>query len=52
MCILSVKISANEKVLWKLGDLKTFRPNVRPYKLLMFNYLKMIGQFPSAETKV
>ena len=44
-------LTANEKVLWKLGNLKTFRPNVRRYKLLMFNYLQMIGQFPSAENK-
>ena len=45
-------VAANEKVLWKLGNLKTFCPNVRRYKLLYFNYLQMIGQFPSAETKV
>jgi hypothetical protein len=39
------KLAANEKVLWKLGNLKTFYPNVRLYKLLMLNYLQMLGSF-------
>ena len=41
-------VSANEKVLWKLGYLKTFCPNVRRYKLLYFNYLQMFTDVPSA----
>ena len=46
------KLAANEKGLWKLGDLKLVCPNVRRYKLLMFNYLQKFNRFPSAETKV
>jgi hypothetical protein len=44
-------ITANEKVLWKLGDLKLVRPNVRPYKLLYFNYLQMFGSFRPPKQK-
>ena len=45
------KLVANEKVLWLVGTLELVRPNVCRYKLLMFNYLQMIGQVPSAENK-
>ena len=45
-------ISANEKVLARLGVLKTYRPNVSPYKLLIFNYLLVFGCVPSAETRL
>jgi hypothetical protein len=41
----------NEKVLWKVGDLKHVRPNVRRYKLLMFNYLQMFGSFRQPKQK-
>ena len=44
-------MAANEKVLWKLGNLKYVCPNVRRYKLLMLSYLQMIWQFSSAENK-
>ncbi len=36
----------------QVGNLKHLCPNVRRYKLLMFNYLQMFSRFPSAETKV
>ncbi len=45
-------IAANEKVLWLVGDLKLVRPNVRRYKLLIFNYLQMFGSFRLPITKV
>jgi hypothetical protein len=45
------KVAHNEKVLWKLGDLKLVRPNVRPYKLLYFNYLQMFGSFRPPKQK-
>jgi hypothetical protein len=44
-------MTANEKVLWLVGALKLVRPNVRRYKLLMFNYLQMIGSFRPTEQK-
>ena len=44
-------IAHNEKGLWKLGNLKTSRPNVRRYKLLMFNYLQMFGSFRPPKQK-
>ena len=43
--------TANVKVLARLGTLKTSRPNVSPYKLLIFNYLLVFGCVPSAENK-
>ena len=46
------KLAANEKGLWQVGNLKRYCPNVRRYKLLLFNYLPMFKRFPSAETKV
>jgi hypothetical protein len=45
-----LSMTANEKVLWKLGNLKLVRPNVCPYKLLLFNYLQMYHKVPSAQT--
>jgi hypothetical protein len=45
------KVAHNEKVLWKLRNLKTFCPNVRLCKLLNFNYLQMNSQFPYADNK-
>jgi hypothetical protein len=45
------KLAANEKGLWKLGNLKTFCPNVRRYKLLMLSYLQMFGSFRQTEQK-
>jgi hypothetical protein len=44
-------ITANEKVLWQVGALKLVRPNVRPYKLLMFSYLQMLGSFRPPKQK-
>jgi hypothetical protein len=44
-------MAANEKVLWLVGDLKLVRPNVRRYKLLMFNYLQMLGSFRPPKQK-
>ena len=44
-------VADNVKGLWKLGNLKPVRPNVRPIKLLIFNYLQMYNRFPSAQTK-
>jgi hypothetical protein len=35
----------NVKVLWLVGALKLVRPNVCRVKLLMFNYLQMLGSF-------
>ncbi len=46
------KMAHNEKGLWQVGHLKHVRPNVRRYKLLLFNYLQKFSRFPSAETKV
>ena len=46
------KLAANEKGLWQVGHLKLLCPNVRRYKLLLFNYLQKFSWFPSAETKV
>jgi hypothetical protein len=45
------KISANEKVLWQVGDLKLVRPNVCRVKLLIFNDLQMIGSFRPPKQK-
>jgi hypothetical protein len=45
------QFAANEKVLWLVGDLKLVRPNVRRYKLLMFNYLQMLASFRPTEQK-
>jgi hypothetical protein len=44
-------IAANEKVLWLVGDLKLVRPNVRQYKLLMFNDLPMFCSFRPPKQK-
>jgi hypothetical protein len=44
-------MTANEKVLWQVGALKLVCPNVRQYKLLMFNYLQMIVSFRPPEQK-
>jgi hypothetical protein len=44
-------LAANVKVLWLVGALKLVRPNVRRYKLLMFNYLQMIGSFRPPKQK-
>jgi hypothetical protein len=44
-------MAANEKVLWLVGALKLVRPNVRRYKLLMLNYLQMLGSFRPPKQK-
>jgi hypothetical protein len=44
-------VAANEKGLWKLGILKHVCPNVRRYKLQIFNYLQMFGSFRQTEQK-
>jgi hypothetical protein len=48
---VSAGMTHNEKVLWLVGDLKTFCPNVRRYKLLMLSYLQMIGSFRPPKQK-
>jgi hypothetical protein len=45
-------LAPNEKVLWQVGALKLIRPNVCRVKLLMLNYLQMLGSFRPPTTKV
>ena len=50
-CHMAFRVATNVKGLWKLGNLKPICPNVRRYKLLMFNYLQMFGGFRPTEQK-
>ena len=47
-----LELPPTKRACGQVGDLKLVHPNVRRYKLLMFNYLQMFNRFPSAETNV
>jgi hypothetical protein len=51
MYLYSFAVADNEKVLWQVGALEPVRPNVCRYKLLMFNYLQMLGSFRQPKQK-